>query len=101
MLSRRKFTTLGSAALCVGIRDLQALPADLKPEPSTSRQEKVEGVSRYVDIRIGTGGHGHCYPGATVPYGMVQLSPDTYNKGWDWCSGYNYSDDSIMGFSHT
>jgi len=101
MLSRRKFSTLGSAALCVGIRNLHALPSDTKPDPSTGRQEDAEGVSKYVDIRIGTGGHGHCYPGATVPYGMVQLSPDTYNKGWDWCSGYNYSDDSIMGFSHT
>jgi predicted alpha-1,2-mannosidase len=58
-------------------------------------------VSRYVKPMIGTGGHGHCYPGATVPFGMVQLSPDTYDQGWDWCSGYNYSDDSIMGFSHT
>lgn len=52
-------------------------------------------------ISIGTGGHGHTYPGATVPFGMVQLSPDTYNDGWDWCSGYHYSDSSIMGFSHT
>jgi predicted alpha-1,2-mannosidase len=50
---------------------------------------------------IGTGGHGHTYPGASVPFGMVQLSPDTGTRGWDWCSGYNYSDQSIMGFSHT
>jgi predicted alpha-1,2-mannosidase len=54
-----------------------------------------------VDPRIGTGGHGHTYPGATVPFGMVQVSPDTYNEGWDWCSGYHRSDGSIMGFSHT
>jgi predicted alpha-1,2-mannosidase len=101
MLSRRKFTTIGSAALCIGIHDLKALPSDQRPKATTDKDEDVEGVSKYVDIRIGTGGHGHCYPGATVPYGMVQLSPDTYNRGWDWCSGYNYSDDSIMGFSHT
>ena len=50
---------------------------------------------------IGTSGHGHTFPGATRPFGMVQLSPDTYTKGWDWCSGYHYSDSSIMGFSHT
>ena len=56
---------------------------------------------RWVDPRIGTGGHGHCYPGATVPFGAMQLSPDTYTKGWDWCSGYHVSDSSIMGFSHT
>ena len=54
-----------------------------------------------VDPRIGTGGHGHNYPGATVPFGMVQVSPDTGNEGWDWCSGYHRSDTSIMGFSHT
>ena len=58
-------------------------------------------MTQYVKIAIGTGGHGHTYPGATVPFGMVQLSPDTYNEGWDWCSGYHYSDSSIMGFSHT
>jgi predicted alpha-1,2-mannosidase len=58
-------------------------------------------VTRNVNVFIGTGGHGHTYPGATVPFGMVQLSPDTYNEGWDWCSGYHYSDSSIMGFSHT
>lgn len=52
-------------------------------------------------IVIGTGGHGHTFPGATMPFGMVQLSPDTLDEGWDWCSGYHYSDSSIMGFSHT
>ena len=55
----------------------------------------------YVDPFIGTGGHGHTYPGATLPFGMIQPSPDTDTQGWDWCSGYHYSDHSIMGFSHT
>ena len=55
----------------------------------------------YVDPFIGTGGHGHTFPGATQPFGMVQLSPDTDTEGWDWCSGYHYSDSSIIGFSHT
>ena len=54
-----------------------------------------------VDVFLGTGGHGHVYPGATVPFGMVQLSPDNGTEGWDWCSGYHYSSDSIAGFSHT
>ena len=56
---------------------------------------------QFVDPFIGTGKNGHTFPGATLPFGMVQLSPDTDNEGWDWCSGYHYSDSSIMGFSHT
>jgi predicted alpha-1,2-mannosidase len=50
---------------------------------------------------VGTDAHGHAYPGATVPFGMVQLSPDTPLQGWDGCSGYHYSDSVIQGFSHT
>ncbi len=53
------------------------------------------------DMFVGTGGHGHNFPGATMPFGMVQLSQDTDNTRWDACSGYNRSDGSIMGFSHT
>jgi predicted alpha-1,2-mannosidase len=53
------------------------------------------------DMFIGTGGHGHTYPGATLPFGMVQLSPDTDVERWDACSGYHRDDSSIMGFSHT
>lgn len=55
----------------------------------------------FVNPLIGTGYHGHTYPGATVPNGAVQLSPDTRNEGWDACAGYHYSDSSIIGFSHT
>ncbi len=55
----------------------------------------------YVDPMIGTGGHGHTFPGATVPFGMVQVSPDTRWEDWDGSSGYHYSDKTIMGFSHT
>ena len=55
----------------------------------------------YVNPFIGTGGHGHTFPGATVPFGMVQLSPDTRMEGWDGCGGYHYSDSIIHGFSHT
>ncbi len=55
----------------------------------------------FVNPFIGTGGHGHTYPGATLPHGMVQLSPDTRLEGWDGCSGYHYSDSFIYGFSHT
>lgn len=55
----------------------------------------------YVDPFIGTGFHGHTYPGATTPFGMVQLSPDTRAGDWDACAGYHYSDTTIDGFSHT
>ncbi|MDG1777567.1 MAG: GH92 family glycosyl hydrolase [Crocinitomicaceae bacterium] len=57
--------------------------------------------SLYVNPFIGTGGHGHTYPGASAPFGMMQLSPDTRYEGWDGCSGYHYSDSIIYGFSHT
>ena len=58
-------------------------------------------LTRYVNPFIGTAGHGHTFPGAIVPYGMVQLSPDTRLTGWDGCSGYHYSDSIVYGFSHT
>ena len=61
----------------------------------------AQQLTSYVDPFLGTGGHGHVYPGATVPFGMVQLSPDNGVTGWDWSSGYHYSSDSIAGFSHT
>lgn len=62
---------------------------------------KAFGYSQYVNPFIGTGGHGHTYPGATVPFGMVQLSPDTRIDGWDGCGGYHYTDSIVYGFSHT
>jgi len=60
-------------------------------------------ITKFVNPFIGTGGHGHTYPGATAPFGMVQLSPDTRISmlDWDGCSGYHYSDSLIYGFSHT
>lgn len=55
----------------------------------------------YVDPFIGTGFHGHTYPGATAPFGAVQLSPDTRVGNWDACAGYHYNDTTLRGFSHT
>jgi predicted alpha-1,2-mannosidase len=66
-----------------------------------SNAQKEKNLSSYVNAFIGTGGHGHTYPGATMPFGMMQLSPDTRLDGWDGCSGYHYSDNEIYGFSHT
>ena len=69
-----------------------ALPADAKVRAD---------LTRHVDVFIGSGGHGHTFPGASLPFGMVQLSPDTYNAVWDSVSGYHVDNHSIMGFSHT
>lgn len=82
----------------LGLEKIHGLTSALATSGST---HEGDDLTKFVNIAIGTGGHGHTYPGATVPFGMVQLSPDTYNDGWDWCSGYHYSDNSIMGFSHT
>ena len=68
---------------------------------ATIMQVADEQLLQYADPFIGTGGHGHTFPGAVVPFGMVQLSPDNPSKGWDWTSGYNYSDNQLLGFSHT
>jgi len=73
---------------------------------ATSCQQKPESQPladevQYVDPFIGTGFHGHTFPGATRPYAMVQLSPDTHIMGWDASSGYHYEDQQIYGFSHT
>lgn len=67
-----------------------------------SKQTKEErDFTVSVDPMIGSGGHGHVFVGANVPFGMVQLGPNNIFKGWDWCSGYHYSDSTIIGFSHT
>lgn len=63
--------------------------------------ESSNRLTDFVNPFIGTGGHGHTYPGATVPFGMVQLSPDTRLEGWDGCGGYHFTDSIIYGFSHT
>ncbi len=68
---------------------------------STITLAQVEDYTQLVNPFIGTGGHGHTYPGATAPFGFVQLSPDSRIDGWDGCGGYHYSDSIIYGFSHT
>ena len=66
--------------------------------PTTLAQRSL---TKLVNPFVGTAKNGHTYPGATLPFGMVQLSPDTRTEGWDACSGYHYSDSTILGFSHT
>jgi len=92
MSTRRQFLQ-ATAATCAAA----LLPAEALAEAGRHTDEPME----WVDLHIGLGGHGHCFPAATMPFGAVQLGPDTFNAGWDWCSGYNISDTSLMGFSHT
>lgn len=67
---------------------------------SSFLSENRQGYTKFVNPFVGTLGHGHTFPAACLPFGMVQLGPDTGVEGWDWCSGYHASDSSIMGFSH-
>jgi len=80
---------------------LVALALSLIAACSTLTIHAQKDYTKYVNPFIGTGGHGHTFPGATVPFGFVQLSPDTRVDNWDGSSGYHYSDDIIFGFSHT
>ena len=61
----------------------------------------AQDYTQYVDPKIGSGGHGHVFVGANVPFGMVQLGPTSIPQEWDWCSGYHDSDSTVIGFSHT
>ncbi|GIM60993.1 hypothetical protein CAPN008_10430 [Capnocytophaga canis] len=69
-------------------------------QPTTEQETQQKPLTTYVDPFIGTGGHGHTYPGATVPFGMLQVSPVNGISGWDWCSGYHHSDTLLIGFGH-
>lgn len=93
-------TALGFAAALT--LNACSLPAEQSASSAAKPAADVlPDVLRYVDPFIATGGHGHTFPGAVVPFGMVQLSPDNKSKGWDWTSGYHYSDSELLGFSHT
>jgi predicted alpha-1,2-mannosidase len=86
------------------LRLLQGLAAALLMLllPNSPSHAQTPSLTPFVNPFIGTGGHGHTFPGATTPFGMVQLGPDTRIDGsWDGCSGYHYSDSMIYGFSHT
>ena len=78
---------------------LAALTACHAPASKTAG-DAGEQLTSFVDPYIGSGGHGHVFLGANVPFGFVQLGPTQPVRGWDWCSGYHYSDSVIVGFSH-
>src|SRR3954471_5862627 len=81
------------APVCIGLA--------LVTFSASAQKKKDKDYTPFVNPFIGTGGHGHTYPGAVAPFGMVQLSPDTRLEGWDGSSGYHYSDTTVYGFSHT
>ena len=66
-----------------------------------SQPQPAESLTRWVDPKIGTGGHGHVFVGANVPFGLVQVGPTSIPQEWDWVSGYHASDSTVIGFSHT
>jgi len=85
--------------ILIGCKDKTTAPprAAKKQIPIENLQDNL----KYVNPFIGTGGHGHTYPGVSAPFGMIQVSPDTRLEGWDGCSAYHYSDSLVYGFSHT
>ena len=68
--------------------------------PQAAFGQTADNLTQFVNPRIGTGGHGHVFLGANVPFGYVQLGPTEHTRGWDWCSGYHESDSVLIGFGH-
>jgi predicted alpha-1,2-mannosidase len=99
MFNRREF--LAAASVAAGAALVEKAAPAVAQSANADQAATSEDLVRYVNVFVGTGGHGHCFPGATVPFGAVQLSPDTGYRDWDWCSGYHHDDNTIMGFSHT
>ncbi|WP_283390676.1 GH92 family glycosyl hydrolase [Millionella massiliensis] len=91
MFKHTLYGTLG-VALMAG-----ALSACTSGAPEASSSD----LAQFVDPTIGSGGHGHVFVGANVPFGGVQLGPSNITEGWDWCSGYHVSDTTVIGFAHT
>lgn len=86
-------TGMSGIGICLAFFAFSCRVADKATEPVD--------YTAWVDPYIGTGGHGHVFVGANVPFGAVQAGPQNIHKGWDWCSGYHYSDSVLIGFSHT
>jgi predicted alpha-1,2-mannosidase len=96
MPNRREFLALAGMAAGSALVENAAGSGHALAETASA-----EDLTSCVNIFVGTGGHGHAFPGATVPFGAVQLSPDTGYRDWDWCSGYHHDDKVLIGFSHT
>jgi predicted alpha-1,2-mannosidase len=91
----KKLTYL-AAVLAISVNAYSQTKTVKRTKPATSN-----GLTQYVDPLIGSGFHGHVFVGASVPFGAVQLGPESISEGWDWCSGYHISDTTIIGFPHT
>lgn len=96
MSNRREFLALTGMAAAGAL--VEGRVGGVRAEAQSAN---AEDLTQFVNVFVGTGGHGHTFPGATVPFGAVQLSPDTGTRDWDWSSGYHRSDTTLMGFSHT
>src|SRR5947209_2584753 len=96
MPNRREFLALAGMAAGSALVENAASSGHALAETASA-----EDLTSCVNVFVGTGGHGHAFPGATVPFGAVQLSPDTGYRDWDWCSGYHHDDKVLIGFSHT
>lgn len=92
-----KLAAIGFLVAC----SLQVAGQQSKKGLSGDKNNADTDLTRYVDPFIGTGFHGHVFMGASVPFGAVQLGPTNMSSGWDWSSGYHYSDSTIVGFAHT
>ena len=90
-----------SLATKLEIKSIKFLGILLIALSACSKPASEECLTQYVDPLIGSGGHGHVFVGASVPFGMVQLGPTSINQEWDWCSGYHKSEPTVIGFSHT
>ena len=86
---------------CLLLAGLAALFSGSAQKNTPLSNRVQQNFTQYVDPYIGSGFHGHVFVGASVPFGAVQLGPTNMSQGWDWCSGYHYSDSTIVGFSHT
>ena len=98
MHNRREFLAKATMAAC---STLFKDDAYAQRGPTTAGSNGSDDLTSLVNVLLGSGGHGHTFPGATLPFGAVQLSPDTGIRDWDWSSGYHHDDTTLMGFSHT
>ena len=94
-----RMTDKGSLGMAALVAVIAGLTGNLFT--ACTQKPETEDLVSCVDTRIGTGGHGHVFVGADVPFGMVQLGPTSIPQTWDWCSGYHASDSTVIGFSHT